>query len=195
MPFSSFFVKLSLGLALGTIFAAGAPMQVNVGVAPLAGLVPGEYSASALGTDAAGHTTYALEIDVVEALVASTSGAASGQAMQTSWKETATIVAGENYISQTMDVLDVPGTTQTVGYECTINGGMASCDGYNPSNAQVPTGVVLTTTIPTAGFEQLTLDAHVNAGISMQRPPSMSMVATTAALGLMFSTVVVQLLV
>ncbi|KAJ7073952.1 hypothetical protein C8F01DRAFT_1098779 [Mycena amicta] len=185
---SSFLLKSSFLISLFVTFAAAAPKKVDVPILPFAGLFPQEGSASVAGTDAAGHTTYVLEVGFLEDMetVTTVSGVARTSDVKTSWRETATLVAGKDYVSQTMEFMEDPPFTQTAGYACTFSGASAVCEGYNPQNTQVSSGVVLSSTIPTAAFEKLTLD--VNAGLV--HGPSMVM----ASLGLMVSTILFRLL-
>ncbi|KAJ7062121.1 hypothetical protein C8F01DRAFT_1136492 [Mycena amicta] len=163
---SSCFLKSLFLLSLFVTFAAAAPKKADVPILPFAGLIPGEGPASVLGTDAAGHTTYILDEDFV------------------GFRETATLVAGKDYVSLTMQLQDEP--SRTVGYACTFGGASAVCEGYNPQNTQVPSGVVLSSTLPTAAFEKLTLD--INAGL-VHGPPMVM-----ASLALAMSTVLFRLL-
>ncbi|KAJ7066312.1 hypothetical protein C8F01DRAFT_1248343 [Mycena amicta] len=169
---SSLLLKSSLLLSLFLTFAAAAPKEVEVQILPFDGVV---VSAAVLGTDPAGHTTYAVELEEVSVVATTTvtvAGTASASDVITSWRETATLVAGDNYISETW-------LSKSLDYACTFSGSQAVCEGYDSTGTN-------TLVLPTAAFDRLTLD--VNA--ASVHAPSMVM----AALGLMVSTVFFRLL-
>ncbi|KAF7295602.1 hypothetical protein MIND_01100300 [Mycena indigotica] len=134
---------------------------------------------TAVGTDAAGHTTYVLDYKVTKDKLAyqTTLPGANNPTFvieDVTFTETATVVAGTDYLSQTMDYVEFPGATQTIGYACTYSGSDVQCSG-NPAS----------TPKSTAALRKITL--HINSGTAH----APSMVAAVAML--ILSTMIVLL--
>ncbi|KAF7296280.1 hypothetical protein HMN09_01097300 [Mycena chlorophos] len=175
-------------LGMAPVLAAPAPAKVT---APVlfegfnGAALPGEYSASILGSDAAGHTTYAFqwsELQVQATRIGTSTPASYSVGPLETISGINTLVVGSNYISQLAYAAGTAGIAEGLGYQCTFTGSRANCVGYEP----IVTGTynpTLQSNLPTQAFSDIVLDVPGESQGNSALGRGSSMVGALVGLG------------
>ncbi|KAJ7030248.1 hypothetical protein C8F04DRAFT_735001 [Mycena alexandri] len=161
-----------LGVVLGTFatlasLASAAPTEVTLLVPPFFNSEPAPLTATVLGVDAQGRTTYALNQDEM-------------QGSSTLAPVTGTMVAAADYASYTL-AADVPGIAITIGFDCALQNGNAFCTGLDESSKPA------TATI--SSLQPLVVDVIATATPQAAGKPSSSRKLSVPILGALISFV------
>nr|GAT53659.1 predicted protein [Mycena chlorophos] len=179
--------RVAVASSFVALFASAAPAPAKVTasvlfVADNGAVAPGEYSASVLGSDAAGHTTYAIPWTEVEQEASRIgTGTSLSQGPTQTFSGIETLVVGPDYISQPAYAQGSSAVAAGLGYQCTFSGSSANCVGYEP----IATGTynpTLQSSLPTAAFFDVVLDVPGNSALG--RGPSMVGAVVGLVLGL-----------
>ncbi|KAJ7028280.1 hypothetical protein C8F04DRAFT_1291525 [Mycena alexandri] len=139
-----FYLSSRLCVVLGMFatlssLASAAPTEVTLLVPPFFNSEPAPLTATVLGVDAQGRTTYALNQDEMQgsSTLAPVTG---GSFFDYSFFSTTdyatpkgTMVAAADYASYTL-AADVPGIAITIGFDCALQNGNAVCTGLDESS-------------------------------------------------------------